>query len=166
MLKAKKKHKDSAYLNSDGTFKGGFDGAVKYFMSQGYSKESAEKIAGKIAAEKGMTGNMKKSLSGYSYNELRDTLQQFVREKYGTKSKQGDYWSDYPYVIDVYEDEFVVEWKGKYYIADYAVGADNKIDVGGFFTARRVYQKTGKAPAGSLGGKTVGVVVEEVKVAR
>jgi len=40
------------YKNSDGTFKGGFGGAVKYFMCQGHSKDSATKIAGKIAAEK------------------------------------------------------------------------------------------------------------------
>lgn len=55
--KKAKKHKrkiDPTYQNPDGTFKGGFDGAVKYFMhDKGYSKEVATKIAGKIAAEKG-----------------------------------------------------------------------------------------------------------------
>lgn len=44
---------DSEYKNPDGTFKGGFDGAVRYFEHKGYSHESATKIAGKIAAEKG-----------------------------------------------------------------------------------------------------------------
>lgn len=43
---------DAKYQNPDGTFKGGFKGAVAYFQSKGYSKESATKIAGKIAAEK------------------------------------------------------------------------------------------------------------------
>ncbi len=41
------------YKNEDGTFKGGFDGAVKYFMCQGKSEEEAKAIAGKIAKEKG-----------------------------------------------------------------------------------------------------------------
>lgn len=40
------------HKNPDGTFKGGFEGAVAYFQCRGYSKEVAEKIAGKIAAEK------------------------------------------------------------------------------------------------------------------
>jgi hypothetical protein len=43
---------DPKYQNPDGTFKDGFDGAVRYFESQGHSHESATKIAGKIAAEK------------------------------------------------------------------------------------------------------------------
>ncbi len=42
---------DAQYQNPDGSFKGGFAGAVKYFMHEGYSKEAATKIAGKIAAE-------------------------------------------------------------------------------------------------------------------
>ena len=51
--KSKKRDYDPKYQNPDGTFKGGFDGAVEYFMHvKGYSKESATKIAGKIAAEK------------------------------------------------------------------------------------------------------------------
>ncbi len=41
------------FKNDDGTFKGGFDGAVKYFQCKGYGEEDAKKIAGKIAAEKG-----------------------------------------------------------------------------------------------------------------
>ncbi len=64
MKAEKSKDGKSKYLNPDGTFKGGFDGAVKYFMSQGYSKESAEKIAGKIAAEKHMAGGHRKSRRG------------------------------------------------------------------------------------------------------
>ena len=55
--KRSKKHRkrkiDPTYQNPDGSFKGGFDGAVRYFQNQGYSKEVATKIAGKIAAEKG-----------------------------------------------------------------------------------------------------------------
>ncbi len=44
---------DPEYQNPDGTFKGGFAGAVRYFMHvKGYSKDVATKIAGKIAAEK------------------------------------------------------------------------------------------------------------------
>lgn len=41
------------YKDVDGKFKGGFDGAVKYFECRGYSEEVAKKIAGKIAAEGG-----------------------------------------------------------------------------------------------------------------
>ncbi|MCL8207210.1 MAG: hypothetical protein K6V97_03930 [Actinomycetia bacterium] len=40
------------YLNPDGTFKGGFDGAVRYFEAQGYDHDTAVKIAGKIAVRK------------------------------------------------------------------------------------------------------------------
>ncbi len=49
--KTHRKKMDAEYQNPDGSFKGGFSGAVKYFMHQGYSKEAATKIAGKIAAE-------------------------------------------------------------------------------------------------------------------
>lgn len=49
------------YKNEDGTFKDGFQGAVKYFECQGHDHESATKIAGKIAAEKGEAGGAKKS---------------------------------------------------------------------------------------------------------
>ena len=52
--KPRKRKIDPKYQNPDGTFKGGFKGAVQYFMhDKGYSKEVAMKIAGKIAAEKG-----------------------------------------------------------------------------------------------------------------
>lgn len=54
LIKKKKKDYDPEYQNPDGTFKDGFKGAVRYFMNvEGYSKEAATKIAGKIAAEKG-----------------------------------------------------------------------------------------------------------------
>ncbi len=54
LIKRKKREIDPKYQNPDGSFKGGFDGAVRYFMNvKGYSKETATKIAGKIAAEKG-----------------------------------------------------------------------------------------------------------------
>lgn len=56
---ATKKSPCDRYKNEDGSFKNGFDGAVKYFMCQGKSKESATKMAGKIAAEK---GDVKKAL--------------------------------------------------------------------------------------------------------
>lgn len=50
----KKTRYNAKYQHPDGTFKGGFDGAVQYFMHvKGYSKAAATKIAGKIAAEKG-----------------------------------------------------------------------------------------------------------------
>lgn len=50
----KKKAYDAQYQHPDGTFKGGFKGAVAYFMHvKGYSKAAATKIAGKIAAEQG-----------------------------------------------------------------------------------------------------------------
>ncbi len=42
-----------AYKNPDGTFKGGWKGCIEYQKAQGYSEESAKKICGKIAAEKG-----------------------------------------------------------------------------------------------------------------
>lgn len=44
---------DPTYQHPDGSFKGGFAGAVRYFQHHGYSKEEATKIAGKIAAAKG-----------------------------------------------------------------------------------------------------------------
>ena len=64
LAKSEKKSPCDRFKNEDGTFKGGFDGAVKYFMCQGHDKESATKIAGKIAAEKGEAGGdeTKKSL--------------------------------------------------------------------------------------------------------
>lgn len=40
------------WLNPDGTFKGGFDGAVRYFEAHGYDHDTAVKIAGQIAARK------------------------------------------------------------------------------------------------------------------
>lgn len=63
-LKKSQKY-NAKYQNPDGTFKNGFDGAVQYFMHvEGYDEETAKKIAGKIAAEKGEAGGHKKSLAG------------------------------------------------------------------------------------------------------
>lgn len=45
---------DSPYLNEDGTFKGGFDGCVSHMQEiEGHSEESAKKICGYIAQQKG-----------------------------------------------------------------------------------------------------------------
>jgi hypothetical protein len=55
-MSEEKKHLDPAYFNTDGTFKDGFDGCVRYMQSDkggGHSEESAKKICGKIAAMKG-----------------------------------------------------------------------------------------------------------------
>lgn len=102
---------------------------------------------------------MKKSLGSLSYNDLRQELQSYVQTKYGVKSKGGDYYTDYPYVTDVYEDEFVVESKGKYYIAGYTVSDDGTIEVGDFYDAKKVYSNTGKKS--SPKGDGSGVVVSE-----
>lgn len=148
----KKRKGESAYLNSDGSFKGGFDGAVKYFMSEGYDKEAATKIAGKIAASKGKTKkSMSKSMGNMSYNDLRAELQSKVQQKYGKKSKDGSYWTDYPWIVDVYEGEFVVEKDGKYYMADYTVDKDNNVSIDEFYPARKIYRKEGKTPVRNMG---------------
>lgn len=80
---------------------------------------------------------MKKSLGTLSYQELRDALQQAVKEKYGTKSKDG-YWQNYPWVGDIYETEFVVEYKGKYYIGDYVVEDGQLTEIGPFYPAKKL----------------------------
>ena len=149
---------NATYQNPDGTFKNGFKGAVAYFMNvEGYSKEDATKIAGKIAAEK----SMKKSLGSMSYNDLRQALQNYLEVNFGVKSKHGDYYSEYPWIVDVYEKDFVCEKSGKYYIADYSVKSDGTIEVGDFYTAKKVYNSTGKKaqPKGRGNGEN-GVVRE------
>ncbi len=67
------------YLNEDGTFKSGFDGAVKYFMAEGYSEEVAKKIAGKIAAEK-----YGKSATGGKLAGIQARVGQ-IAQRYGIK---------------------------------------------------------------------------------
>lgn len=93
---------------------------------------------------------MKKSMGTMSYNDLRNELQAIVQEKYGTKSKDGSYWADYPWIVDVYESEFVVEKNGKYYIADYEA-KDGGVTIDEFYPARKVYNKAGKSPVKVLG---------------
>lgn len=93
---------------------------------------------------KELSAPMKKSLGSMSYNDLRQELQSYMQQEYGKKSQNGDYYMDYPYIVDVYETEFVVESKGKYYMADYKVGKDGDITVGEFFAAKKVYSNTGK----------------------
>ncbi|KIL42063.1 hypothetical protein SD70_02445 [Gordoniibacillus kamchatkensis] len=96
-------------------------------------------------------GNMKKSLGKMSYNDLRSELQAIVQQKYGQKSKDGNYWVDYPWVEDVYENEVVVQKDGRYYIADYSVNADGKVTIGPFYNARKLYNKDGKQPVHRMG---------------
>ena len=67
------------YLNEDGSFKGGFDGAVKDFMAEGYSEEAAKKIAGKIAAEK-----YGKSATGGKLAGIQARVGQ-IAQRYGIK---------------------------------------------------------------------------------
>ncbi len=84
---------------------------------------------------------MKKSVGSMSYNELRNELQGFVQRTHGKKAKGGDYYTDYPYVVDIYETEFVVEENGAFYIAEYAVdGVD--VTIGDFYPAKKLYQAT------------------------
>lgn len=108
--------------------------------------------AEKLLAEWKKKHSMKKSLADtMSYNDLRQELQSIVQEKYGKRSKDGGYWTDYPWIVDVYEDEFVVEKDGKYYIADYSVDKDGAVDIGEFYKARKVYNKLGKTPVKKIG---------------
>lgn len=86
---------------------------------------------------------VKKSLGSMSYSDLRDALQAWCQSAYGKRAKEG-YWQDYPYVVDIYESEFVVEKDGKFYIADYSVGPDQKITVGDFYAAVKTYDRKGE----------------------
>jgi phage I-like protein len=53
------KEERAAYLNPDGTFKNGFDGCVQYMMNvEGHDEDSAKKICGYIAKQKGLNTNM------------------------------------------------------------------------------------------------------------
>ncbi|UOF90796.1 hypothetical protein LSG31_00490 [Fodinisporobacter ferrooxydans] len=96
---------------------------------------------------------LEKSLGNYSYNDLQQELASIVQQKYGKKSQTGDYWVDYPYIVDVYEDEFVVEKDGKYYIADYEVDEDGTVSIGSFYAAKKIYSKKGKTPVTKLGSR-------------
>jgi hypothetical protein len=92
-----------------------------------------------------------KALGNYSYNDLRSELQSIIQQKYGKKSQDGNYWMDYPYIVDVYEDEFVVEKDGKYYIAEYKCDKDNSVIVGDFYDAKKSYKQIGKQPVKKMG---------------
>lgn len=96
---------------------------------------------------------MKKSLGEYSYNDLRNELQSYIQQKFGTKSQSGDYWNDYPYIVDVYENEFVVEKDGKYYIASYKIEKEGGVSVGEFHNAKKIYRQNGKEPVQTIGTK-------------
>lgn len=108
---------------------------------------------------------MKKSLGDMSYDELRDALQQTVKEKFGTKSKEG-YWNDYPYIRDVYESEFVVEYKGKSYIGDYNIADGALTAIGPFYPAKRLgWAKDGDKPV-KIGSASKVSVIYAVSEAR
>ncbi len=117
--------------------------------------------AEKLLEEYKKAHGMKKSLGDMSYNDLRQALQQYMQVTYGKKAKNDSYYTDYPYVNDIYETEFVVEYSGKHYMADYAVKANGEIEVGDFYDAKKVYNSTGKKA--DLKGKNTangGVVAE------
>lgn len=115
-------------------------------------KEQAQSKAEKLLTEwKKKHGKIKKSMAGMSYNELRSELQAVVQQKYGKKSKDGNYWMDYPYVCDVYEKEVVAEKEGKFYIADYAVDDNGNVQVGPFYDAKKTYSAKGKTPVKQMG---------------
>lgn len=103
---------------------------------------------------------MKKSLGDYSYNDLRSELQFIIQQKYGKQSSDAQYWSDYPYIVDVYEDEFVVEKAGMYYIAGYKVDKEGGVTIGEFYNARKIYRQTGKTPVIKMGKRTSKILVE------
>ena len=114
----------------------------------------AEKM---LAAWKKEHGKMKKSLGTMSYDELRDAFQQALREKYGTKNKNG-YWDDYPWPRAIYETEFVVEYKSKYYIGDYLVEDGVLSSIGPFYPAKQLgWAKASDKPVkiGSAGNVNV-----------
>ena len=57
--RAPESHKDSKYMNPDGTFKGGFHGCVLHMTEvEGHSEESASKICGTIAETKNRSGQL------------------------------------------------------------------------------------------------------------
>ena len=99
------------------------------------AKDKAEKL---LTQWKKENKPMKKSLGNISYNDLRNALQETLREKYGTKNKDGGYYYDYPYIQDIYETEFVVDYKGKFYIGGYALENDTLTSIGPFYPAKRL----------------------------
>lgn len=118
-------------------------------------KAKAMREGEQLLSEWKKKNKMKKSLANtMSYNDLRQEIQSIVQEKYGTKSKDGSYWTDYPWIVDIYEEEFVVEKNGKYYIADYTVDSDGNVKIGEFYKARKVYNKSGKKPVKKIGVRT------------
>jgi hypothetical protein len=119
---------------------------AKDSLDSGDITESEFKIVREKAKErlKELGKPMKKSLGSMSYNDLRQALQNYVQVIYGKKSKHDDGYSDYPFLVDVYESEFVVEMDGKYYIADYTVKPSGDIEVGDFYDAKKIYNNTGK----------------------
>jgi hypothetical protein len=110
-----------------------------------------------------MKKSFRKSLSdGMSYQDLRQELSSIVQQKYGRKSKDGNYYVDYPWVVDVYEDELVVERNGKYYIADYTVDGNN-VTIDEFYPARKKYSKVGNKPVKTLEkSRNSGSMIDEV----
>jgi hypothetical protein len=111
----------------------------------------AEKLLNEWKKANKVKKSFTKSMGGISYGDLRSELQSVVQQKYGKKSKDGSYWTDYPWIVDIYEDEFVVEKDGKYYIADYEVDDDGKVKIDEFYPARKLYSKQGKTPVKSMG---------------
>lgn len=114
-------------------------------------KDRATAKAEKLLSEWKKAHKVKKSMGSMSYNDLRSELQSIVQQKYGKKSKDGSYWMDYPYIVDIYEDEFVVEKDGKYYIADYDVAEDSTVEIGDFYPAHKIYNKSGNKPVKAMG---------------
>jgi hypothetical protein len=57
------------------------------------------------------------------------------------------------YVVNIYENEFVVEKDGKYYIAAYKVEKEGGVSVGEFYTASKIYRQNGKEPVQTMGKK-------------
>jgi hypothetical protein len=95
----------------------------------------------------------KKSANDYSYGEIRDNLQGAVKERYGTSSKDRNYYYDYPYIRDVYPKDFVVEYQGKFYIAEYKI-TETGCEIGSFYLAKPVKpKKVGNSPVKSFGNK-------------
>lgn len=111
--------------------------------------------------------SMKKSLGSMSYQDLKNTLQETLREKYGSKNKDGGYYYDYPYVQDIYETEFVVDYKGKYYIGDYILENEVLASIGPFYPAKRLgWAKNGSKPVKIGAASKVAVISATKEVVR
>lgn len=112
-----------------------FAGLADYYAAEGLEAAAARNHARRDIARM----DVKKSITAMSYNELWNALQRVIISRL---AKNPGYFPEDVHVKDIYAEDFVVEIKGKYYMASYSILDGHLASVGDIQPATMKFVRT------------------------